>query len=133
VERDGLLFRADDARALRRAVGAHGPEHERQDGQRAGTRGQAPARGLGGVPPSRTITLVLALCCWPRGPHADLEGGAPCRRLRVERLAVWDNSRYGGHPLPGSSLTFPVLGPAGGAGLIGAAATGASAGHSTRW
>jgi hypothetical protein len=81
------------------------------------------------TPPSWTITLVLAACWLATGPRtADL--AAQMHRVGVfaaDGFAVWDNSWYGGHPLPSYSLTFPALGAMLGARLVGAAAAVASA------
>jgi hypothetical protein len=81
------------------------------------------------TPPSWTITLVLAACWLASGPStADL--AAQLHRVGVfaaDGFAVWDNSWYGGHPLPDYSLTFPMLGATFGARLVGAAAAVASA------
>jgi hypothetical protein len=81
------------------------------------------------VPPSWTITLLLALCWLATGPRTpDL--AAQMHRVGVfaaQGFAVWDNRWYGGHPLPSYSLTFPALGALFGARLVGAVAAVASA------
>ncbi|MCW2983793.1 MAG: hypothetical protein JWR63_1363, partial [Conexibacter sp.] len=81
------------------------------------------------APPTWTITLVLAAAWLASGPRTpDL--AAQVHRVGVfaaHGFAVWDNSWYGGHPLPGYSLVFPALGAVFGARLVGAAAAVASA------
>jgi hypothetical protein len=81
------------------------------------------------VPSSPAITLLLAVCWLIFGPRTpDL--AAQMHRVAVfaaDGFAVWDNSWYGGHPLPGYSLTFPALGALFGARLVGAMAAVASA------
>jgi hypothetical protein len=81
------------------------------------------------MPPSWTITLVLAACWLASGP-ATPDLAAQAHRVGVfaaDGFAVWDNSWYGGHPLPGYSLIFPALGSALGARLVGALAAVGSA------
>jgi hypothetical protein len=81
------------------------------------------------APPSWTITLVLAACWLASGPRTpDL--AAQMHRVGVfaaDGFAVWDNSWYGGHPLPSYSLIFPAVGAIFGARLVGAVAAVASA------
>jgi hypothetical protein len=82
------------------------------------------------MPPSWTITLVLAACWLASGPAtADLAAQAHrVGMFAADGFAIWDNSWYGGHPLPGYSLIFPALGSAFGARLVGAfAAVGSAA------
>jgi hypothetical protein len=81
------------------------------------------------MPPSWTITLVLAACWLASGP-ATPDLAAQAHRVGLFAaggFAVWDNSWYGGHPLPGYSLIFPALGSAFGARVVGALAAVSSA------
>jgi hypothetical protein len=81
------------------------------------------------APPSWTITLFLAACWLASGPLTpDL--AAQVHRVGLfahDGFTVWDNSWYGGHPLPSYSLIFPALGATFGPRLVGAAAAVASA------
>jgi hypothetical protein len=81
------------------------------------------------VPPSWTITVVLAGLWLVAGPPTpDL--AAQVHRVgsfASQGFAVWDNSWYDGHHLPGYSLVFPAVGATIGVRLAGGLAAVLSA------
>jgi hypothetical protein len=81
------------------------------------------------TPPPWAATLLLAACWLAVGPVTpDLAAQIHRAGLFAARgFAVWDNSWYDGHHLPGYSLVFPAIGSVLGVRLTGAAAAVLSA------
>src|SRR4051812_39937053 len=81
------------------------------------------------IPPAWAATLLLAGCWLAVGPVTpDLAAQIHRAGLfAAQGFAVWDNSWYDGHHVPGYSLIFPAVGSVVGVRVAGAAAAVLSA------
>src|SRR4051812_45178164 len=82
------------------------------------------------IPPAWAATLLLAGCWLAVGPVTpDLAAQIHRAGLfAAHGFAVWDNSWYDGHHVPGYSLVFPAVGA-----VLGVRAAGAAAAVLSAW